>query len=381
MDTKSTQTVKRRIAIQSLYFLEYDADPNRPLYTGGGVRYLRDLGRLFHKHGYEVHYIQKAKRSFHGEFEGWAYVHGVAAPQGAGGDVIYARGAYELTSGFDLVCYGNMEDCFPYVRPNSFAVQHGVWWDCQLPTWKRWIQLLRVRYVANRVGLTICVDTNFANWYRTQWPQDTSALRRFHYIPNYADLDVFRPASKRPTGRPVLLFPRRFERKRGYHLFIEACSRLRSLGFDFDVQMVGTGSARSDLETLAASVLGSGVTIAHATFETISRYYSQAYLTFIPTLWSEGTSLSAVEAICSGCPVIATDVGGLGNIVVPGFNGEVCPPNVEDLVRVTAELLKHPDRRDQLAENCLRMREALGKTRWEARIMDLVARLLLSGTS
>ena len=360
-----------KAVIQSTVFLPYDI--SRGLHPVGGCgRYLRDLGRLFDELGYRVVYLQKAKRDFVMEYDGWAEVRGVASPARAYGNLVFARRCYDLTHDAQVVCYGNLEDGYPFVRRNSFAVQHGIWWDKPMPFWKRRIQDARVRFAASRVAFVVCVDTNFANWYRTKWPSDKDVLRRLHYVPNYADTEVFKPG-RAEGGRPLLLFPRRFEPKRGYEVFIEMCYRLRALGHDFDVAILGSGPYESEVRRLVSEKLGASVRVEYADFESIALYYRRAYLTFIPTLWSEGTSLSAVEAICSGCPVVCGDVGGLANVIIPGFTGEVCPPSVDAFVRCTSRLLSNPTLREQMSRNCLSLRDALGMHRWKERIKDLMA--------
>lgn len=357
--------------IQTGYFLPYNLEDGR-YPVGGAGRYLRDLGRLFYELGYQVTYVQKANQDYTIEYDGWAEIRGLASPARAYGDLIFAKRAYSLSEGAEIVCYGSMEDCYPFVRPNSFAIQHGIWWDKPLPSWKRRYQDIRVRFVASRVAFVVCVDTNFGNWCRTKWPLDRQVLQRFHYVPNYADTEIFKPQMA-SGGRPILLFPRRFEPKRGYELFIEMCSQLRRLGYEFDISIAGMGMSEPDVKRLVAEKLESSVKIEYADFESIAMYYSRAYLTFIPTLWSEGTSFSAIEAICSGCPVIASDVGGLGNVVIPGFTGEVCPPSVDAFVRVTSHLLDNPARRQAMSENCLSIRDSLSKQRWERQIKQLIS--------
>lgn len=360
--------------IQSYYFLDYRAKEGDKQPIGGGRRYLRDIGKLFFDLGYEVIYIQKADRDFHINFEGWAQVHGVKSPLGTKGDYIFSRKAYKLSEKADIICYGNMEDSFPYIRSNSFAIQHGIWWDYKIPKWKLKIQEKRVKYVASKVKFVVCVDTNFINWFRTKWPNEKDIYNNFHYIPNYANLEEFKPKEDfKENVTPTLLFPRRFEAKRGYHLFIEMCQILNSKGYRFNVEIIGAGmnNEQQEIEEKMKS-LGIRTNIEEALFDSMAKYYQNAYLTYIPTLWSEGTSLSAVESIASGCPVITTDVGGLGNIILPGYNGDILPANAEYFAEVTAKLLDNTELRNEMAKNCINIRETFGKQRWDSKINQIV---------
>jgi glycosyltransferase involved in cell wall biosynthesis len=43
-------------------------------------------------------------------------------------------------------------------------------------------------------------------------------------------------------------------------------------------------------------------------------FYRSSLITLIPTVYAEGTSLSALESMACGCPTFSTDVGGLADL-------------------------------------------------------------------
>jgi glycosyltransferase involved in cell wall biosynthesis len=93
--------------------------------------------------------------------------------------------------------------------------------------------------------------------------------------------------------------------------------------------------------------------------------YVDVDVAVVPTLWSEGTSLAAVEAICAGVPVVATAVGGLGNLVVPEFNGVIVRPEAA-AIAAAVRAYQDEDRWRAHRRNCLSMRGAWSLERWEA---------------
>jgi glycosyltransferase involved in cell wall biosynthesis len=99
--------------------------------------------------------------------------------------------------------------------------------------------------------------------------------------------------------------------------------------------------------------------------------YSWADISMVPTVWSEGTSLAAVESLCAGVPVITTPVGGLANVVVPKFNGDVVAPTATSLA---AALVSASDKETYrtLRANCISMRPSLGKARWARGVRDFL---------
>jgi len=74
------------------------------------------------------------------------------------------------------------------------------------------------------------------------------------------------------------------------------------------------------------------VTIQAIPHEAMSSHLNHTHIAVIPSTYSEGTSLSCLEAMASGCAVVATNVGGLCNIVLPDFNGMLIRPTKKDII-------------------------------------------------
>ncbi len=101
----------------------------------------------------------------------------------------------------------------------------------------------------------------------------------------------------------------------------------------------------------------------------ILTHVSWADISVVPTVWSEGTSLAAVEALCAGVPVVTTPVGGLANIVVPGFNGFITPPTGQAIAGAIAQY-RNADVYRKHRNAALSMRESLGVDRWRRTVGD-----------
>jgi glycosyltransferase involved in cell wall biosynthesis len=55
----------------------------------------------------------------------------------------------------------------------------------------------------------------------------------------------------------------------------------------------------------------------------IGRFYSQADVTVVPSIWLEVLGIVILESLSSGTPVIGSDIGGIPEIIRDGFNGFV----------------------------------------------------------
>lgn len=71
--------------------------------------------------------------------------------------------------------------------------------------------------------------------------------------------------------------------------------------------------------------------------------YAAANVCVVPSHYSS-SGMVAIEAMASGTPVIASNIGGLKYVVAPGQTGLVFPPvNTAILTHAIARLIKQPE--------------------------------------
>ena len=128
---------------------------------------------------------------------------------------------------------------------------------------------------------------------------------------------------------------------RAFHL-------LRNRGVDAWLCMVGDGPDREDVEQLAAEL---GI-IRRCLFpgyqEQVGQFFS-AFDVFVLTSGNEGTPVTAIEALAAGCPVVATRVGGIPDVVRDGEDGFLVEPGaVDELAERLAQLAADPELRARM---------------------------------
>jgi glycosyltransferase involved in cell wall biosynthesis len=106
---------------------------------------------------------------------------------------------------------------------------------------------------------------------------------------------------------------------------LEIVRETRERGVDAALVMVGDGPDREPLEQLAHD-LG----IARSTYfvgyqPEVAGYYRLFDAFLLPSV-NEGTPVSAIEALASGTPVVATSVGGVPDVVRDGIDGYLVEP-------------------------------------------------------
>lgn len=110
---------------------------------------------------------------------------------------------------------------------------------------------------------------------------------------------------------------------------------------------MGDGAERPHLEQLAAQLdLANHVSFLGERHD-IPELLAQAGF-FVSSSLSEGISLTLLEAMAVGLPVVATAVGGNPEIILPGVTGQLAPAaDPEQLASAMLEICQH--RNDWLA--------------------------------
>jgi glycosyltransferase involved in cell wall biosynthesis len=114
--------------------------------------------------------------------------------------------------------------------------------------------------------------------------------------------------------------------------------------------LVGDGELRPDVERQIADLgLAGRVILAGWQRDMPSVYAALDVLTL--TSLNEGTSVTAIEALAAGVPVVATAVGGMADVVADGRTGLLAPSgDVTALSAAVAGLLQAPERGWSLAQ-------------------------------
>jgi glycosyltransferase involved in cell wall biosynthesis len=158
--------------------------------------------------------------------------------------------------------------------------------------------------------------------------------------------DEQRAAAGRP--RPGLLVGGigRFERQKGFDVLIRALAEVE----DASLVLVGEGSQGAVLEELAESV-GVSDRVVWRGWTDRARSYLGAFDVFAFPSRFEGFPLALLEALLARSAVVATDVGGVSEIVHDGKTGLLVPAeDPKALAAAIRRLLADADLRQRLGE-------------------------------
>jgi glycosyltransferase involved in cell wall biosynthesis len=358
--------VSKRIGILTTNF--YSPDGLRMIY-GGAERYGFELTKLLMDLGYKVAWWQIGS--------GWQkeLLHGVqinSIRETKNEFMTFPRlnqHFHEQAMELDYAIYFVTFLAYPQVLEKSISISHGVFWDypefdSQLPTESAKKEWLRRYHIAlSGPQKVVSVDTNTINWINATWP---GLSHKLEYIPNFADINSLKPRGN-ASNKIKVIFPRRLTSVRGLN---EACHAAKVLTSRYPdkIEFHFVGRGHSDLleaEALKWASENKNIYYYWQPPHIMYEIYSQMDIALIPTKATEGTSLSCLEAMASGCAVIATPVGGLTDLIIDGYNGILIKPTSSNLIEAIEYLLNNEDERQRMGKNAKKVAEAFDIERWK----------------
>lgn len=171
-------------------------------------------------------------------------------------------------------------------------------------------------------------------------------------IPNGIDLKDYTFNSKIdihndlniPLDEKIIVFVGRLHPIKGLNYLIKALHLIKSKNYKLALLIIGRGSEQSKLKNLVNEYnLNTDVYfIGEVKNKEIPNYLSSCDIFVLPSL-SEGFPIVILEAMASGLPIVATNVGGLPDIIEENLNGFLIEPrNPDEIANKIIFLLNNP---------------------------------------
>jgi glycosyltransferase involved in cell wall biosynthesis len=356
------------VALFSIQYFHFDGRDN---YKGGAERYYNDLHELFSR-------LQRRLTTYQCGSWPWARrSNGMWVLSLARGeepiDFAFSRLVfYRLIAGRGIVAiYSSFFEASSFVARPSLGISHGVSWD--YPGDQSGFLNAHVLPSLKSLDYLVSVDTNTLNFIQTV-SYDFSQ-ERAEFVPNYADARYFHPPSdfrlRLQNGKRVqrICFPRRLYAPRGLGLVLKILPLMLKTFDNFEFHFIGRGEME-DTRKVTALVdhYPSRVFWRQVNPENMPQVYRDMDVTLVPTLWSEGTSLSLIEAMASGNLVIATRVGGLPDLVIDRFNGLLVDPRASSLAEALVVALSNHSEVSTMRENAVRASMSFTREVWGSKV-------------
>ena len=112
--------------------------------------------------------------------------------------------------------------------------------------------------------------------------------------------------------------------------------------------------------------------------ENSTEFHQQFDIAVVPTIYSEGTSLSLLEAMAAGCFPIATHVGGLTNILIDNFNGRLCYPDEDSIFNAVKSVLQKDiiDYKRMVHLSFETVQRSFSKEKWETEWLEFIHKII-----
>ncbi len=175
------------------------------------------------------------------------------------------------------------------------------------------------------------------------------------------DLDRFHPPAHggELADPPVVLHVGAMDQGhafKGVPQMIDAFARVRAEGVPCQLTLVGDGELRPSFEERARLTgYADDITfLGRASDEDLARAYRSAAVTVLPsTTAEEAFGVVLIEAMASGCPVVASDLPGVASVARSGGGTVVAPGDVAGLAAALEPILTDPARRAAMSRAAL----------------------------
>lgn len=190
----------------------------------------------------------------------------------------------------------------------------------------------RVGKALRRAAAVIAVSEDLGRRLADKFSVDT---RNIAAIDCGVDTELFEPMDKRdargivdlPSDAGVILYAGYLAEPKGVGTLLAAHRKLVAEGHRVLLVILGSGPMADDVARASreADVKGLVRAPGEVRHEDVPRWLAAADVVCVPS-HREGFGLAALEAMACGAAVVASDAGGLPEIVVDGVNGLLVPP-------------------------------------------------------
>jgi glycosyltransferase involved in cell wall biosynthesis len=145
-------------------------------------------------------------------------------------------------------------------------------------------------------------------------------------VPNGVDVERFTLIVRKTISlleRPTILYVGRLVYRKGLHVLVRAMPFVLKEIPDAQLLIVGEGYMDSFLRMLIKSLnLEENVKmLGFIPDEKLSELYTSSHLFVLPSLYCESFGITLLEAMASGRPIVASNVGGIPEVVEDGVTG------------------------------------------------------------
>ena len=355
----------------------YNIEKNN-LNVGGVQTYLYNLIKLFIETKVQVNIIQFGQQTQEKKLNDFLKVYIIKSKDKSVKNLIkYAEQKANLNG--DIILFSTSTQIYKNKFKKSIAIQHGIYWDIKtihgikiksdiFSIILRAIQSYTIVKQHKLVSKMVCVDYNYINWLRTQITD-----RNLNCVPilNFAKVEDNFVKEQNETSKIKIVFARRFAEIRGVGLICKVMPKILEKYKNVYFTIAGKGTEKDKLFETFKNI--DRVIFTQYENSKSCEFHKNYDIALVPSIGSEGTSLSLLEAMSVGCACVCSDVGGMSNIVLDGFNGIIIEPNEELLYKAICDLIENEEKRNNISKNAIEtIKYSFSLEKWEKSWINLI---------
>lgn len=282
-----------------------------------------------------------------------------------------------------LIIWGSDQYSIKQKHFRSLSIQHGIGFDTEatetgirktlndfnLISLYKYFQRMRALNLFERSDENVCVDYNFLNWYRTFKKTNSKVIT---VIPNFTEIkNIERSKDERKIK---IVYARRFVNRRGISIALSVAGFILDKYPYCEFYFSGGGDKLDDVKKFVDNNERAFLT-SYKFYESVD-FHSQFDIALVPSIGSEGTSLSLLEAMSARCVVVASNVGGMTNIILDGFNGFLVNPDTDSFIKKLEYLLENQSEFEAIQNNAFSsVYSSFSKNKWNDSWIKLLKRI------
>ncbi len=202
--------------------------------------------------------------------------------------------------------------------------------------------------------------------------------KKLNLIPYFLNLDEFKPNY---SHEPYFIYLGRLIEEKGVKVLINAMQILNSkkFSFDFKLYIVGTGPQEKELKRYVKDNKINNIEfLGHKSGNELKDIVQKAMFCVVPSVWYEPFGQVVIESYAYGKPVIASNLGGITELVIDGQTGLLFKPrDVNDLANKIGFLINNKERILEMGRQGREMAESkFGKEKHYTKLMEVYQRAL-----
>ncbi|OGY47728.1 MAG: hypothetical protein A2840_01045 [Candidatus Buchananbacteria bacterium RIFCSPHIGHO2_01_FULL_47_11b] len=212
--------------------------------------------------------------------------------------------------------------------PTVLYTAHGFVFNEPLPAWKKFLYIIAERYTAKFKTKIICVSQRDQQTAAENAIAPAEKLIVIHNGVEPAQLLTRQEARSKlglPADKFIIGSIASFYPTKGIDHLIDAMAILKKQQIACLLALIGNGPQRSKIETKISRLELTDTVLLLGQHEEAEKLLLAFDIFVLPSV-KEGLPFSLLDAMAAGVPVVATAVGGIGEVIQNGVNGFLVEP-------------------------------------------------------